>query len=35
MSYPVSVYKVTESGIRREFVFLFDKPWPIPVCTAK
>lgn len=35
MSYPVSVYKVTESGIRREFVFLFDKPWPIPVCPAK
>jgi hypothetical protein len=35
MSYPVSVYKVTESGIRREFLFLFDKPWPIPVCPAK
>ena len=35
MSFPVSVYKVTESGIRREFLFLFDKPWPIPVCPAK
>ena len=35
MSYPVSVYKVTETGIRREFIFLFDKPWPIPVCPAK
>jgi hypothetical protein len=35
MSFPVSVYKVTESGIRREFVFLLDKPWPIPVCPAK
>jgi hypothetical protein len=35
MSYPVSVYKVTEIGIRREFLFLFDKPWPIPVCSAK
>jgi hypothetical protein len=35
MSYPISVYKVTESGIRREFLFLFDKPWPIPVCPAK
>jgi hypothetical protein len=35
MSYPVSVYKVTESGIRREFLFLFDKPWPIQVCPAK
>jgi hypothetical protein len=35
MSYPVSVYKVTESGIRRQFVFLFDKPWPIPLCPVK
>jgi hypothetical protein len=35
MSFPVSVYKVTERGIRREFLFLFDKPWPIPVCPAK
>jgi hypothetical protein len=35
MSFPVSVYKVTESGIRREWLYLFDKPWPIPVCPAK
>ena len=35
MSFPVSVYKVTESGIRREWVYLFDKPWPIPLCPAK
>jgi hypothetical protein len=35
MSFPVSIYKVTESGIRREWVYLFDKPWPIPVCPAK
>ena len=35
MSFPVSVYKVTEIGIRREFLYLFDKPWPIPVCPAK
>lgn len=35
MSFPVSVYKMTEIGFRREFLFLFDKPWPIPVCPAK
>jgi hypothetical protein len=35
LSYPVSVYKVTERGIMREWVYLFDKPWPIPVCPAK
>ena len=35
MSFPVSVYKVTEIGIKREWVYLFDKPWPIPVSPAR
>jgi len=35
MSFPVSVYKFTEIGIRREWLYLFDKPWPITVCPAK
>ena len=35
MRYPVSVYKVTELGIRRSYVFLFDKLWPISACPAK
>jgi hypothetical protein len=35
MRYPVSVYKVTELGIRRAYVFLFDKLWPISACPAK
>jgi hypothetical protein len=33
--YPVSVYKVFEQGLMREYVFLFDKLWPIPACLAK
>jgi hypothetical protein len=35
MQYPVSVYKVTERGFMRQWVFLFDKRWPIPACPAK
>jgi hypothetical protein len=35
MQYPVSVYNVTERGIRRSYVFLFDKLWPIPTCPAR
>ncbi|HEY7138999.1 MAG TPA: hypothetical protein VIE44_02790 [Methylomirabilota bacterium] len=35
ISFPVKVYKVTERGILREWVLLFEKPWPIAVCPAK
>jgi hypothetical protein len=35
MRFPVKVYKVTERGILREWVYLFTKPWPIPACPAK
>jgi hypothetical protein len=35
ISFPVKVYKVTERGLMREWVFLFEKPWPITGCPAK
>ena len=35
ISFPVKVYKVTERGFMREWVYLFEKPWPIMECSAK
>jgi hypothetical protein len=35
LRYPVTVYKVTERGLLRQWVYLFEKPWPIPSCPAK
>jgi len=35
MRYPVSVYRVIERGLMRQWTFLFDKLWPIPACPAK
>jgi hypothetical protein len=35
LGFPVKVYKVTERGFMREWVYLFEKPWPIQSCPAK
>src|SRR5262245_13480822 len=35
LAYPVDVYKLTERGFFREFVFLFRKPWPVLNCPVK
>jgi len=35
MSEPVEVYKVVERGLLRDWIYLFDKPWPIPTCPPK
>src|SRR5262249_21558918 len=35
MSDPVKVYKVVERGLLRDWIYLFDKPWPIPTCPVK
>ena len=35
MSDPVKVYKIVERGLLRDWIYLFDKPWPIPTCPAK
>jgi hypothetical protein len=32
---PVKVYKVIPRGFWEEWVYLFEKPWPIPACPAK
>src|SRR5262249_11502036 len=35
MNDPVKVYKVVERGLLRDWIYLFDKPWPIPTCPVK
>jgi hypothetical protein len=32
---PVKVYKVLDKGQWPDWIYLFDKPWPIPTCPAK
>ena len=29
---PVKVYKLVERGLLQDWIFLFDKPWPIQAC---
>jgi hypothetical protein len=35
MRYPVTVAKWIERGLLRQRIFLFEKLWPIPVCSSK
>src|SRR5262249_31866029 len=32
---PVKVYPVIDKGFWQEWVYLFEKPWPVPTCPAK
>jgi hypothetical protein len=32
---PVLVYKVLDKGQWPDWIYLFEKPWPIPTCPAK
>ena len=32
---PVQVYKVLDKGQWPDWIYLFEKPWPIPTCPAK
>jgi hypothetical protein len=35
MRYPVTVAKWIERGLLRQRIFLFEKLWPVPVCSAR
>ena len=35
LRYPATVVKMIEQGLMRERIFLFEKPWPAPICPAK
>ena len=35
MQYPVTVAQWVERGLLRERIFLFEKLWPVPVCSGK
>jgi hypothetical protein len=32
---PVKVYRVIDRGLWQDWIYLFDKPWPIPTCPVK
>jgi len=32
---PVKVYRVIDKGFWQEWVYLFEKPWPVPTCPVK